>query len=506
MGFWEDLGNGAASVASTLGDVAEGVVEVFTETAENVVDGVADAVQDGTNEVTDWLASNGGPVVGAVAHVVGGVVVGVVEGVQDVLGDVLHIVDDVGGIVGSLLRGDLPRLVEELLNLVIDVADLGLDLLRIGTGGYVVAAIVDNFQRADLREFVRNLITERFAGHPDLATILARLNLDTAHWGLAAGARSHVMMLDTGTDGVAQTVRAMHTDGELDLYALAGLLSFDSFSFGRARTLVRVIDFTGQPALLPVNRAVVARFLDGEDLRLQIFALTPAALHDDLRVARTACARMGFRLDWNDEFDIPTLGRMTTHEITTPAEYRLNLARQGRYFQDSGLKEASTRECPVVTLAAFRYALNARGNEQYGQASGRELREGRRADGCTTPRGRTDRCCALVDRTGGTGSGVIYRDFFPHYAARFVLAHEIGHYFGLCHLGHDGVQNLMFSIAGGSNPLDWGLWQYYLHSEPRFTHDDAKNAWRFVVDQMPECLGRTPTTPDGASQRPGVRV
>ncbi len=93
----------------------------------------------------------------------------------------------------------------------------------------------------------------------------------------------------------------------------------------------------------------------------------------------------------------------------------------------------------------------------------------------------------------------------PHYAARFVLAHEIGHYFGLCHFGHDGVQNSC-SPSPGSNPLDWGLWQYYLHSEPQFTHYDAKNAWRFVVDQMSECLGRTPTTPDGASQRTSGRT
>jgi hypothetical protein len=279
---------------------------------------------------------------------------------------------------------------------------------------------------------------------------------------------------------------------DFDLYALAGLLSFDSFSIGRGRTLVRRIDFTGQPALLPVNRAVLGRFLNGEDIRLQILALTPAALNDAQRVARRAFERMGIQLDWNDEFDIPTLGRMTTHEITTAEEYRLDLSRQGRYFTDSGLKDPAEAECPVVALAAFRYALNSKGEEGFGQASGRSGLDATLDDEPTGLVDRTDRCGAGVDRGLGEGSGVVYRDFFSPYVARYVLAHELGHYFGLCHLGHDGLQNLMYSRAGGSEALDWGLVRYYLHSEPRFTHEDAKNVWRFVVTEIPGCLPGVP--------------
>jgi hypothetical protein len=46
----------------------------------------------------------------------------------------------------------------------------------------------------------------------------------------------------------------------------------------------------------------------------------------------------------------------------------------------------------------------------------------------------------------------------------------------------------MFSTAGGSEAFDWGLWRYYLYSEPQFSHEDAKNVWRFIVDQLSECL------------------
>jgi hypothetical protein len=30
---------------------------------------------------------------------------------------------------------------------------------------------------------------------------------------------------------------------------------------------------------------------------------------------------------------------------------------------------------------------------------------------------------------------------------------------------------------------------YYWESEPHFTLEDGKNAWRFIVDQLPTCIG-----------------
>ncbi|MEX0626412.1 MAG: hypothetical protein WD402_07700, partial [Chloroflexota bacterium] len=76
---------------------------------------------------------------------------------------------------------------------------------------------------------------------------------------------------------------------------------------------------------------------------------------------------------------------------------------------------------------------------------------------------------------------------------QYVLAHEIGHYLGLCHYGHAGPQNVMWRPDMGW--LDWGLANYYLESQPHFTSDDARNAWRFIVNQMPQCLVGTGTQP-----------
>jgi hypothetical protein len=44
-------------------------------------------------------------------------------------------------------------------------------------------------------------------------------------------------------------------------------------------------------------------------------------------------------------------------------------------------------------------------------------------------------------------SGVIYRDFYATDVAQRVLAHEIGHDVGLCHCGHDGAKNVIYTKA-----------------------------------------------------------
>jgi hypothetical protein len=150
-------------------------------------------------------------------------------------------------------------------------------------------------------------------------------------------------------------------------------------------------------------------------------------------------------------------------------------------------------DCRLLALGAFRYEPEAvpgepgAKSEGFGQTGGRNLKEGADAANCLA-KGRTDSCCALVNTImNRTGSSVIHRDVWPDYVFRYILPHEIGHYLGLCHLGHDGVQNIMFQLAANSI-FDWGLFKYYYQSEPEFTLEDGKNAWRFIADQLACCL------------------
>jgi hypothetical protein len=116
-------------------------------------------------------------------------------------------------------------------------------------------------------------------------------------------------------------------------------------------------------------------------------------------------------------------------------------------------------------------------------------------DSCPTPvtSGRDDSCCAVTERDNDipTGSVSMHRDLWPNQIFRFILAHEVGHYFGLCHFGHT-IENLMWSAGatrhGSTGVVGLGTAHYLWSAEPEFTFNDAKNSWRFIVDQLPEIL------------------
>jgi hypothetical protein len=130
------------------------------------------------------------------------------------------------------------------------------------------------------------------------------------------------------------------------------------------------------------------------------------------------------------------------------------------------------------------------GSERFGQVAGRDCTS--HPDDCPTP-DRTDDCCAVINHVGvagdPTGGGVIHRDVWPYDIMQYVLAHEIGHYLGLCHVDSDPSM-IMYTMEEGQDTEFWdeGLFNYYWSDEPRFTLENAKNTWRFIVDQMEHCL------------------
>lgn len=139
-------------------------------------------------------------------------------------------------------------------------------------------------------------------------------------------------------------------------------------------------------------------------------------------------------------------------------------------------------QCNMLALAVFKL------QKELGQASGRNLPDGDSATPCSNTTDRDDKCSVSVNQQ--TGPGVIYRDEWLSNIFRYVLAHEGGHCVGLCHYGHDGLQNIMFTLAKAEAPSsdDWGLFRFYLDSEPSSTISNAKNVWRFLVAEMVSCL------------------
>lgn len=480
-----DVGEAVVSGAGAVGDAVEWAVDAAADAADDGVNAAADAFEGGVDAVVTWVNENGGSFLGGAANVFGGVMNGLAEGFRDVFHDGVSIVKDVGSIFGSVLRLDFGGAIQGIVDLAIDIVDLGVDVGRFVSLGYFIGGIVGQFEREALRDFVKGLLKERFGQDAALLErIENKLGLESSGWGLPVTGQHYVLMLDSDNTQLWQ----WQQDGTLDLYALAGVLSFDSFQVERPRTWVRVVGDDGQDNFFPVTRWVIKEYLEskGEKRRLRVYAMDRQAVAERLDVAVDKCRKLGIRLSWNQSTAFYS-GLFPVHEITAKDEYRFDCAKQGRFVVEHGLRTGDhSEECVLLALGAFQLDPS-----RFGNTEGRDLKEGLEASPCATS-GRDDSCCVtiLAPSELPAGSSVVHRDFWPAYLLRYVLAHEIGHYLGLCHYGHDGVQNIMYSKDEEAklNLLDWSLFKFYYQSEPEFTLPDGKNLWRFIVDQLPCCL------------------
>lgn len=470
MGFFSDIGNAISSAAGAVGDAVEGAANAVGDAVEDAVNAVVDTAQDGIGAASEWLCKNAGVVGCVVGSLVGGVLDGILQGLQELAVGWLAVYRGVFALVGPLLRLDLPGLIKALGQVVIDAVAFGINLGRFVTLGYVVGGIVKHGKRARLIRFVDGLVDERFGDDPErLAAVRERIGLDDGRFGLRLPADHRAFVLDSADVDLWR----LHEEEVIDLYAMAGLLSFDSFSLGASHpnVVVTSVGDDGTDNWWPVTRWTIAKYLEsrGESRRLRVYSISERAAEERMDVASRKLDDIGVILDWKD-------GRTT--QAVTEAEYD---------FDSNGLSTLLTRpefdrprgvNCDLVALCGFKL-------DGFGRVAARNIRECEDfPDDCATP-GRTDRCCNTIDRGGR--SGVIYRDVYPAYVFQYVLPHEIGHYLGLCHCGHDGFQNVMFR-PDVHDFLDFGLLSFYWDSEPHFSLEDGENAWRFIVDQMIPCL------------------
>jgi hypothetical protein len=493
MGWLSDIGNAVSSAVGAVGDAVEGVVDAVSGAAHDVVDVVVDGAQAGLGWANGWLCRNAGAVGCRIGNIILGGLSGLLEGLQAIAGRLLDIVGKIGGALGALLRGDLAGFLAKLAAIIADVVLLILDVVRFLLLGTIISGVVDAWQAEDLRRFVETLVNERFGNIPPLlARIRARIGLDGVGWGLPFKCTHRVFRLDSG----AAPLWRWHKDGAIDLYAMAGLTSFDSFDFLRRRTMIRSVNADGTiESSLPINRWTLAHYIDseGKDGRIHVYALAPDAVKDFIQVAIAKFKKLGVKLEWNDGGRFDFFASNAVHDIETLEELTFDRAKLGQYLRDQGLRSVPDfDQCNLLALGAFGFVKGL------GQTSlGRSIREGGDFDAspCATSGrtpGRTDKCCNLVNPQ--IAAGLAYHDQWPPQIFRYVLAHECGHYFGLCHYGHDGLQSIMYTPAPEANlsAADWGLFRYYFSAEPNFTLDDGKNVWRFLVSELAVCLDPGP--------------
>jgi hypothetical protein len=487
MGIFSDVGNAVASAASAVGKAAEAAGKAVADGVEDAADSAVDGAKRIVETANEAICKNTGKVACGVANVIGGAVVGILTGVQDILDDVFNIVRDVFSIVGSLLSLDLPGLIEDIGQLVADILELGVAVVRLATGGYVVGGVVKQFRRSSLIRFVGNLV-DRTYSDPQRTTVRRNIGLEGKRFGLRMEAHHRVMVLDSDTVDLWQ----LHEAGEIDLYALAGVLSFDSFSLGfeHPNAVVRLVDGAGDDLPVPVTRASIARHIEskGQANRLRVYPMDHRTVVYRVETATEKLNQIGVVLGWNEGRRLGGFRDETRYVLDAGDMYEFRSNNLDDLLRNPPYGYPRHDDCRIHAVAGFTFP------KSYGRMKGVHLAGCAKfplSGGPTIP-ARTDKCDARVINTSNPAdstepSGVIYRDVYPSNVFKYVLPHEIGHYFGLCHCGHDGVQNVMFQFEA-NDFADPGLLDFYWSSEPHFTLEDGKNAWRFIVNEMPDCI------------------
>jgi len=275
MAWWDDAAEAVGSAVGWLGDAAEAVVDTATEVTEEVTESASDAADAGLDALRDGAASVG-PALGAVANVVLGVVKGALHAVADLAATTFDVVRNVGKLLSDILHLNLADIIADLGNIGINILQLLVWGVRLVTGAYFG-------MRDRALTFIRNLIIDEF-GNKDGEDILRKLGSGSLHFGLPIAASTRIMAADSNTFPFV----TLHNAGVIDLFALAGLLSFNSFRIARERTrVVRVNAAGGNVLFPPISRFAIRSFLNsgGTTMRIRAFAMTPYAAARAMRAA-----------------------------------------------------------------------------------------------------------------------------------------------------------------------------------------------------------------------------
>jgi hypothetical protein len=423
-----------ASIIDSLGSLLENViVSVF-----RIIPGLGDVI---------------GRILGGIIRFIFHTVRRLVEIVRDVI---THLQD----IVFGLLRGDLCRLASGALDLLTDIGQVILVVLDIPLGW--AGSIGDSFDQDVLAGIIDERLVRAFAGRPaDLQAARNRIRIHSRPLGLPIYLNPQRFYLNSRSTMV--DLRDLHTRNIINLYTAAGEPNacdgrtvFDSPRWE--------VVYAG--TTLPVVRRDIDTFLRDGPLSVpefRVYSIRVQNFERYLQIAHRKGREIGLDFTW---------GRISDHEITRADELPIPLGGTSQdpvlmQFNRTGTTADNFCEVPVLAI------------HKYDDPTLVGLTSWFRPPSDVHP------------------SGVSFRDRVPVFVFQWTLIHELGHYFGLNHVGHDGLENIMYT-ARPSEMLSWITWgtfpRYFLTGEPRFTLQDAREVWDWLTSVALDCVrGQSPT-------------
>lgn len=358
---------------------------------------------------------------------------------------------------------DLKDAWKDFLSDFLDIGPLIVKWLRLAVAyftfglPYILGYIREKINEYRLQNYIREKLEKHYADDPRcLEAIKEAIHLDHGPFGLEFDAISVRTYVDsrTGPKGEIPTLLALHQSGDVNLYELTGLNVGNVLD--RPRVEAYLID--GE---LPIDIEDIDQYIEsgGAGPHFKVFAFNSSAETEKITVAKDKGRQIGIKFQWSrDTKEITGLAQMNVKVSELPSSDLENFLTTAM-----GRAKDGSDVCRLLAAGVFNMT---------------HMPDGRNPFGYTTWFTPTNPV-----------SGLIHRDRRPPEFMKYVLIHECGHYFSLEHKGHDGLDKIMFS------PVENGWWSWNLileflvwSGEPRFTLDDGKKVWDFLIDVIPFCI------------------
>ncbi len=417
-----------------------------------------------------------------------GVILGILKGIVRFARDLIDIVKDVvvgaKDIVLGIFGFSLCRLLRGLTNLGTSAARALLDtgfapvallfgavplaavLLAIRIIGAAAAGVRDTVDLRRLQQIITDNVNSALGeGSVRALRAIRTIGIGANPMGLPFTVAARRLFISS--DDRELNLQQMHTDGIINLYALAGKWSDCN---GDINEPEGEVVYAGSD--LKVSYADLQTFLakgPGSIPEFHVFAITRARFRSHLETAQRKALALGVQLF------LPTVG---TLRASSPEHVPLNAGEedppgdtvQQVLFSAIGRTGKNDDLSIIPAISHFHYVLSSQGKEHFGLTS------------WFRPSSEDERI-----------SGVTYRNRTPDWVFRWVLIHELGHYLGLNHRnraeGDRSLDEIMFAPSTGIGLRASAVFEFLLlGGEPRFPLDDARTVWQWITTDGAQSL------------------
>ena len=404
------------------------------------------------------------------------------EVVNAIIGLIIDFVEGLRDIFYGIFTGDWGRVQEGLVQLVAGIIGAVASLGRTFTLGSTFNLIREEANRSRLRDYVRAALAQSGHSEAEIEAINEALGVDHGAFGYRMAARAIRAFVRSDAMEASSTVPLLiqwHENPGLDLNLreLAGFELDTMITERRFRPEI-VADDGLEMTLDDLNLYIESRGAEGRSFT--IYSMGLPVLRHKLDISEQKARLLGLMLQCQIE-DVevrqPQYVRLTSHPRIAAIENLGHFLREvaGRAYFGEGTYE-DTHEALEQDLCTPT-AAGVFGFVETGELEGRMNGLSMHLHTTTCPNGD--------EFQGGVASGVVFHDRLPDFVWQYVLIHELGHYFGLCHA--DGLDRVMYGGVNSDSWLTWTtLFEYlYLSGGPVFTYDEATRVWDYIIEHFP---------------------